>query len=294
MSSYHRSRAFLRGPISHVPFLAAHQCVSAGVSFKKLARGQRYPAIALGIAAVAVALAPLTASAAVTNHAPTSAVNSASASSSAKHASAAEKASAEQKASTNKSAATGAKTATSATAAKSSTPSAHAASAATHTSAHAAAAAPAASTQPFAGVTYSELEPGGVEGSQQEFTPSSDQWGNATAIVDAAKSLNLSAYAATIAVATAMQESSLQNLTSATNADSLGLFQQRPSMGWGTASELTDPTYAATAFLKQLPSDYESMDLASAAQSVQQSFDGSLYAQWEEQAAHMVYQIANS
>ncbi len=113
--------------------------------------------------------------------------------------------------------------------------------------------------------------------------------------MDAAHSLNLSAYAATIAVATAMQESSLQNLTTATNADSLGLFQQRPSMGWGTAAELTDPTYAAKAFLKDLPSGYASMDLASAAQSVQASFDGGLYAQWEEQAAGtMVYQIANS
>ena len=91
-----------------------------------------------------------------------------------------------------------------------------------------------------------------------------------------------------------MQESSLRNLTTATNADSLGLFQQRPSMGWGTASELTDPTYAAKAFLRELPSDYESMDLASAAQSVQRSFDGSLYAQWESQAAHMVYSIANA
>ena len=107
--------------------------------------------------------------------------------------------------------------------------------------------------------------------------------------MQAAKDLNLSAYAATIAVATAMQESSLHNLTTATNADSLGLFQQRPSMGWGTASELTDPTYAAKAFLKELPSDYQNMNLADAAQSVQRSFDGSLYSQWECQAAYMVH-----
>jgi hypothetical protein len=143
-------------------------------------------------------------------------------------------------------------------------------------------------------VSYSELEPTGTDGSQQTFTATSEQWANATAIVKASKDLNLSAYAAVIAVATAMQESSLRNLTTATNADSLGLFQQRPSMGWGTASELTDPTYAAKAFLRELPSDYEDMDLASAAQSVQRSFDGSLYAQWESQAAHMVYSIANA
>jgi hypothetical protein len=65
-------------------------------------------------------------------------------------------------------------------------------------------------------------------------------------------------------------------------------------MGWGTASELTDPTYAAKAFLKELPSGYQSMALSDAAQSVQRSFDGSLYAQWEDQAAHMVQQIANA
>jgi hypothetical protein len=290
--SYRRSRAFLRGPLTHVPFLAAHERVSAGASLKKLASGQRYPMIALAVAAVTVALAPLTASAAVTNHAPTSSVNSASTSSSVKRAvakqagskaaPAAEKASTDAKSSVTKADTT------------KSTVTAHAAPATAATHSAAAAAAPAVSTKPYAGVSYSSLEPTGTEGSQQEFTPDSDQWQNATSIVDAAKSLNLSAYAATIAVATAMQESSLRNLTTATNADSLGLFQQRPSMGWGTPAELTDPTYAAKAFLKELPSGYESMDLASAAQSVQASFDGSLYAQWEEQAAHMVYQIANS
>ena len=162
------------------------------------------------------------------------------------------------------------------------------------TTASVATTAAAVSTSPYAGVSYSELEPTGTDGSQQTFTATSEQWANATAIVKASKDLNLSAYAAVIAVATAMQESSLRNLTTATNADSLGLFQQRPSMGWGTASELTDPTYAAKAFLRELPSDYEDMDLASAAQSVQRSFDGSLYAQWESQAAHMVYSIANA
>jgi hypothetical protein len=292
--SYRRSRAFLRGPLTHVPFLAAHERVSAGASLKKLASGQRYPMIALAVAAVTVALAPLTASAAVTNHAPTSSVNSASTSSSVKRAvakQAGSKAGSKAAPSAEK-ASTDAKSSVTKPDTTKNTATAHAAPATTAT--HVAAAAPAVSTKPYAGVSYSSLEPTGTDGSQQEFTPDSDQWQNATSIVDAAKSMNLSAYAATIAVATAMQESSLRNLTTATNADSLGLFQQRPSMGWGTPAELTDPTYAAKAFLKELPSGYESMDLASAAQSVQASFDGSLYAQWEEQAAHMVYQIANS
>ena len=245
---------------------------------------RRYPAIALAFAATAVAIVPLTASAATTTTASTSAsASAAQVKASASHSAAAKK-SAEAK-----------KDAAAKSAAKSTTSTKTTAKAEKATTASVATTAAAAvSTSPYAGVSYSELEPTGTDGSQQTFTATSEQWANATAIVKASKDLNLSAYAAVIAVATAMQESSLRNLTTATNADSLGLFQQRPSMGWGTASELTDPTYAAKAFLRELPSDYEGMDLASAAQSVQRSFDGSLYAQWESQAAHMVYSIANA
>ena len=237
---------------------------------------RRYPAIALAFAATAVAIVPLTASAATTTTSSTSASASASLTAAAKK-------SAETK-----------KDAAAKSAVKSTTSTKTTAKAEKATAASVATTAAAVSTSPYAGVSYAELEPTGTDGSQQTFTASSEQWANATAIVKASKDLNLSAYAAVIAVATAMQESSLRNLTTATNADSLGLFQQRPSMGWGTASELTDPTYAAKAFLRELPSDYEGMDLASAAQSVQRSFDGSLYAQWESQAAHMVYSIANA
>lgn len=244
---------------------------------------RRYPAIALAFAATAVAIVPLTASAATT----TTASTSASASAAQVKASAAHSAAAKKSAEAKKDAAAK-------SAAKSTTSTKTTAKAEKATTASVATTAAAVSTSPYAGVSYSELEPTGTDGSQQTFTATSEQWANATAIVKASKDLNLSAYAAVIAVATAMQESSLRNLTTATNADSLGLFQQRPSMGWGTASELTDPTYAAKAFLRELPSDYEGMDLASAAQSVQRSFDGSLYAQWESQAAHMVYSIANA
>ena len=245
---------------------------------------RRYPAIALAFAATAVAIVPLTASAATT----TTSSTSASASAAQVKASAAHSAAAKKSAEAKKDAA--AKSAAKSTTSTKTTAKAEKAT----TASVATTAAAAVSTSPYAGVSYSELEPTGTDGSQQTFTATSEQWANATAIVKASKDLNLSAYAAVIAVATAMQESSLRNLTTATNADSLGLFQQRPSMGWGTASELTDPTYAAKAFLRELPSDYEGMDLASAAQSVQRSFDGSLYAQWESQAAHMVYSIANA
>jgi hypothetical protein len=232
---------------------------------------RRYPAIALALAATAVAFVPLTASAATTP---------AKAAVTVKHTTVAKKSTAATKSKTAKATA---KSSTKTTA------KAETAAATTHS-----ASTVAVATTPFAGVSYAQLEPTGTDGSQQTFSPSSEQWANATAIVQAAKDLDLSAYAATIAVATAMQESSLHNLTTAVNADSLGLFQQRPSMGWGTRAELTDPTYAAKAFLRELPSDYQNMDLADAAQDVQRSFDGSLYAQWEDQAAHMVYQIANA
>jgi hypothetical protein len=247
---------------------------------------RRYPAIAIAFAATAVTVAPLTAAAATTPHTTTAtaAKTAALAKASAEHAAAAKKTAAAKNSVAAKSVAISTK----------GTAKAQTAKAQTATAASVSTTASAVSTSPYAGVTYSALEPTGTDGSQQTFSASSDQWANATAIVQAAQDLNLSAYAAVIGVATAMQESSLHNLTVATNADSLGLFQQRPSMGWGTPAELTDPTYAAKAFLRELPSDYEDMDLADAAQSVQRSFDGSLYAQWESQAAQMVYSISHS
>ena len=269
MSSFHPARALKRVSINHVP------------------------AIGLALAATALTIAtPLTAAADSSQHtAATSSVQSAVV----KHAAATTKQSTVAKKSTavKKSTATVKTTAAkAATAAPTATKSA--AKSASTTTTTATKTTTTVSSKPYAGVSYSDLEPTGTNGSQQRFSPDSDQWNNATAIVQAAKSMNLSPYAATIAVATAMQESSLRNLTVATNADSLGLFQQRPSMGWGSASELTDPTYAAKAFLKELPSGYQNMNLADAAQSVQRSFDGSLYSQWESQAAYMVHSIANS
>jgi hypothetical protein len=149
------------------------------------------------------------------------------------------------------------------------------------------------SADPFSGTTFAELLPNGTDGSQSTVPLDSAQWANATSIVDAAENLHLTPYAATIAVATSLQESKLQNLTVAVNYDSVGLFQQRPSEGWGTPAQLEDPTYAADAFLNALPSNYQSEQVDVAAQSVQRSFDGQLYAQWEDQAAHIVYTIVN-
>ncbi|HEV2635134.1 MAG TPA: hypothetical protein VGX23_08305 [Actinocrinis sp.] len=154
----------------------------------------------------------------------------------------------------------------------------------------------AAIPAPWAHTTLSALEPEGLYGSQEFFNLSSTQWANAKTIVKVAYQRGMSPYAAVIAVATASQESSLINLTSADNADSLGLFQQRPSMGWGTASQITTPTYAANKFLQVLQSevpDYNHTGLWQAAQRVQKSGYPTAYAQWQLQAANIVMAIIN-
>ena len=261
-----RARA-LRENVANPPVAFTNRV--AGVR-KTVSNPHHYPAAVLAIAAVAVGVAPLTASAATT--------------------SAAAKPAATAAATPGTSHSGGGSTAAPSTSTSSSAPAAAQSTPAPAQTQATQAAAPAA---PYAGTNFAQLEPTGTVGSQSYITLDSAQLANATTIVDTANNLHLSAYAATIAVATSMQESKLQNLTTAVDHDSLGLFQQRPSTGWGSPSELEDPTYAATAFLQALPSNYQSMQLDNAAQSVQRSFDGYLYAQWEDQAAHIVYNIAN-
>lgn len=88
-----------------------------------------------------------------------------------------------------------------------------------------------------------------------------------------------------IALATAMQESRLRNLGYG-DRDSLGLFQQRPSQGWGSAEQIRDPTYASEQFYKHLlkVDGWQQMTVAQAAQAVQKSGLPDAYAQWESLA----------
>jgi hypothetical protein len=155
---------------------------------------------------------------------------------------------------------------------------------------------PSAPPNPYAHTTLEQLEPTGLYGAQSYFTATAAQWVNAKTIVTVAEQRKMPLYAAVIAVATATQESRLINLTVATNADSLGLFQQRPSAGWGTASELTNPHYASNAFLAALDvyaPHFMTLSLWEAAQAVQRSGFPTAYAQWQSQAAHMVVAIVN-
>jgi len=89
----------------------------------------------------------------------------------------------------------------------------------------------------------------------------------------------LPARAATVGIATALQESKLINLDHG-DRDSLGLFQQRPSQGWGTAEQVTDPVHAANAFYDVLITidGYEGLPITDAAQRVQRSAFPGAYA----------------
>jgi murein DD-endopeptidase MepM/ murein hydrolase activator NlpD len=101
-----------------------------------------------------------------------------------------------------------------------------------------------------------------------------------------------------IAVATAMQESSLTNhgnLGPRNDHDSLGLFQQRPSQGWGTPDQIMDPKYASTKFYTKLLTvqGWATMSLTQAAQRVQRSAFPDAYAKHEALATTIVNTLAD-
>ncbi|MEU9939073.1 C40 family peptidase [Streptomyces lavendulae] len=96
-----------------------------------------------------------------------------------------------------------------------------------------------------------------------------------------------------VALATAIQESRLRNLSYG-DRDSLGLFQQRPSQGWGTPDQVRDPVYASTKFyqgLLKVPG-WQQMTITQAAQAVQLSGFPGAYAQWEPLARALQQAIA--
>jgi hypothetical protein len=88
-----------------------------------------------------------------------------------------------------------------------------------------------------------------------------------------------------ISIMTALQESGLRNLSRG-DRDSLGLFQQRPSQGWGTPQQIMDPSYAASKFFTSLMAvaDRDKLSLSAAAQKVQRSAYPNAYAKWEDEA----------
>jgi hypothetical protein len=112
-----------------------------------------------------------------------------------------------------------------------------------------------------------------------------EQAQNAAIISAVALRKSLPDHAVTVALAAALQESKLLNLPYG-DQDSVGLFQQRPSQGWGTATQILDPNYATSAFYDHLVSidGWQAMPVTEAAQLVQRSAAPSAYAFWEAKA----------
>jgi murein DD-endopeptidase MepM/ murein hydrolase activator NlpD len=128
---------------------------------------------------------------------------------------------------------------------------------------------------------------------------STTQVDNAAVIVAVGRNLTMPARAWVIAVATAMTESRLTNLGdlgARNDHDSLGLFQQRPSQGWGQPAQLLDPVYAATAFYRALKRvhGWETMPVTVAAQKVQRSSFPDRYAEHETDAERVVAAVTGA
>lgn len=128
-----------------------------------------------------------------------------------------------------------------------------------------------------------------------------EQAENARVIVAVGQQRGVAPRGLLIALMTAMQESTLRNLDYG-DRDSLGLFQQRPSMGWGSPTQVREPAYAAAAFFggQQSPTrnrglldvdGWQSMALTVAAQAVQRSAFPDAYARWETSARAWLSEI---
>jgi murein DD-endopeptidase MepM/ murein hydrolase activator NlpD len=133
-------------------------------------------------------------------------------------------------------------------------------------------------------LTAPDATPGGL---------TAEQVSNAAVIVRTGASMSVPVRGWVIAIATALQESNLINLgdrVDRNDHDSLGLFQQRPSQGWGTPAQVTDPVSASRAFYTRLVAvpDWSTLPLTVAAQRVQRSAYPDAYAKHEARATAIV------
>lgn len=122
---------------------------------------------------------------------------------------------------------------------------------------------------------------------------SDEQRINASTIIGVGRDMGVPPRAWLVALATAMQESTLRNLDYG-DRDSLGLFQQRPSQGWGSPQQVTDPVHSTRTFidrLLQVPG-WDTLPVTVAAQTVQRSAFPDAYAKWESLAGALVTQLA--
>ena len=130
------------------------------------------------------------------------------------------------------------------------------------------------------------IEPGGST------TVTDEQLANAAVLVATGREREVPDRGLWVALATALQESTLRNLDYG-DRDSLGLFQQRPSQGWGSPAQVRDPRYAATQFYDRLVdvAGWEQMPLWQAAQTVQRSAFPLAYARWEQEAVNILAEV---
>ena len=155
------------------------------------------------------------------------------------------------------------------------------------------------------GIGYLALKPGhqltprvtgceaGPSGDGLQLTPG--QAAIAATIAGVASKRDMPPRAVAIAYATALQESKLTNLHYG-DLDSVGVFQQRPSEGWGTTKQIEDPVYATGRFFSALAAvrGYLRLPIYKAAQSVQHSADGSAYAQYAEMGTELASAFTGS
>jgi hypothetical protein len=122
-------------------------------------------------------------------------------------------------------------------------------------------------------------------GATSPYSISPAQAQNAAIIAAVALRKGMPDHAVTIALAASLQETQLRNLPYG-DLDSVGLFQQRPSQGWGTNAQIMDPNYAASAFYDHLAlvTGWQTLPVTEAAQLVQHSATPDAYAIWETEA----------
>ena len=131
---------------------------------------------------------------------------------------------------------------------------------------------------PFAGRSCTVQAAGQVE-------LDAGQMANAATIAAIGAQRGMPERAVVVALATAYQESGLRNLAGG-DRDSVGLFQQRPSQGWGSPAEIRDPRYATNTFYAALAKvrDWEEMRVTDAAQTVQRSAFPEAYQKWADES----------
>lgn len=125
-----------------------------------------------------------------------------------------------------------------------------------------------------------------------------EELANARTVIGVGKGAGIPEQGQVIALMTAMQESKFVNYTEPVDHDSLGIFQQRPSTGWGTPEQITDVPTSSKSFYGVAPfgsnpgliqiAGWETMPPGEVCQAVQRSAYPDRYAQWEQFARDLL------